>query len=508
MKQVYTILLALLLAAMSVASVAASGEVVSIGSATDVNDSVVTVQISLANAVDITGVSPTITYDPSVLQVQSMTANTSVVTMVSQGTNINNTIGKAKITLTTSVPGITVVDATPLADVTFHLIGGNGTHTDVEFVDTAMMLSDKDFNSFAPTTIENGSITIGEVSTDNIVINEFVANPSSGDDWVELYNPTGSDISLDGWTLNDSSSEIESLSGVINASGYRVFEVGSRLNQNDDTITLLNGATIVDEVTYGSQTDNAPVPDTGESAGRFPNGKDTDVDADDFQTFGSPTPGTANAVTTADTTPPNTEGHDPAPDATGVPIDTSITVHVLDDGDGVNISTIVMTVNGTVVTPDGITGAKDDYTIVYTPPEDFGYDQLVNVTIDAADLNETPNVMDTDEYSFTTESEPSGNGGSGSGGSGGDGTYPPGWGEGAPSPAATSAPEEAASPAPTKAPTVAPTKAPTKAPTVVATETTTTEMKTEGTPGFGAVLTVFAIAGLLVAAYLVMRRRE
>jgi len=98
------------------------------------------------------------------------------------------------------------------------------------------------------------------------------------------------------------------------------------------------------------------------------------------------------------------------------------------------------------------------------------------------------------------------------GGGGSGGTYPPGWGEGAPSPAATSASAAAPEPivAPTKAATPAQTKAPTKAPTVTATETTTTttEMKTEGTPGFGAVSTVFAIAGLLVAAYLVMRRRE
>jgi len=107
-----------------------------------------------------------------------------------------------------------------------------------------------------------------------------------------------------------------------------------------------------------------------------------------------------------------------------------------------------------------------------------------------------------------TKPAPSGNGGGGGGG--GDGTYPPGWGEEAPAPAATPAPTAAPEPtvAPAKAPTEAPTKAPTKAPTVAATEIETTELKTEGTPGFGAVLTVFAIAGLLVAAYLVMRRRE
>jgi len=100
------------------------------------------------------------------------------------------------------------------------------------------------------------------------------------------------------------------------------------------------------------------------------------------------------------------------------------------------------------------------------------------------------------------------NGGSSSGGGGGDGTYPPGWGE-TPTPTATSAPA-AAEPtvASTGAPTEAPTKAPTKTPTVAATEIATTKMKSEGIPGFGAVLTVFAIAGLLVATYLVMRRRE
>ena len=95
------------------------------------------------------------------------------------------------------------------------------------------------------------------------------------------------------------------------------------------------------------------------------------------------------------------------------------------------------------------------------------------------------------------------NGGSSSGG----GTYPPGWGE--PAPAATSAP--AAAPEPTVASAEASTEAQTAPPAEAETkemETETTEMKTEGTPGFGAVLTVFAIAGLLVATYLVMRRRE
>ncbi|NOQ34186.1 MAG: hypothetical protein GQ567_08365, partial [Methanosarcinales archaeon] len=124
----------------------------------------------------------------------------------------------------------------------------------------------------------------------------------------------------------------------------------------------------------------------------------------------------------------------------------------------------------------------------------------ISVTATSAGTIDVTVTKDTYEVATTTLAVTTPGGG---GGGGGSGTYPPGWGEEAPAPAATSAPEEAASSAPTKAPTVAPTKAPTTAATEIA-----TTKPTKGTPGFGAVLTVFAIAGLLVATYLVMRRRE
>ena len=100
-----------------------------------------------------------------------------------------------------------------------------------------------------------------------------------------------------------------------------------------------------------------------------------------------------------DTTPPYTTGHDPAKDAADVP-DTNIIVHVKDSGTGVDQNTIVMTVGGMEVTP-ARTGDKYDYTLTYDPLTDFDYGQVVDVTVDAADLNETPNVMTTDSYSFT-----------------------------------------------------------------------------------------------------------
>ena len=101
-----------------------------------------------------------------------------------------------------------------------------------------------------------------------------------------------------------------------------------------------------------------------------------------------------------DRTAPCTSGHTPANGATGVSIDTNIWVHVKDDGSGVNLSTIVMTVEDTIVTPT-ITGTSADYTLTYNPPTDFSYEQVVDVTIDASDL--AGNAMTTVTYSFTTK---------------------------------------------------------------------------------------------------------
>jgi hypothetical protein len=104
-----------------------------------------------------------------------------------------------------------------------------------------------------------------------------------------------------------------------------------------------------------------------------------------------------------DTTPPYATNRSPAPGATGVAINTSITLEVRDDGVGVDQSTITMTVNGSPVTPS-ISGSTGAYTISYNPPADFAYDQTVSVVVDASDLN--GNAMTTDAYSFTTGPAP------------------------------------------------------------------------------------------------------
>jgi len=101
----------------------------------------------------------------------------------------------------------------------------------------------------------------------------------------------------------------------------------------------------------------------------------------------------------AESVPPYTSGHSPAADATDVYPNTNIVVHVQDDDTGVDQSTIVMTVEGTTVSPT-ISGTPSDYTLTYDPLVDFSPGQVVDVTVEAQDRALTPNLVQ-DSYSFT-----------------------------------------------------------------------------------------------------------
>ncbi len=86
-----------------------------------------------------------------------------------------------------------------------------------------------------------------------------------------------------------------------------------------------------------------------------------------------------------DSTPPYTLGHLPLKDAVEVRVDTNIIVHIKDDGLGVDINSIEMTVNGQIVSPV-ISGTSSEYILTYDPSADFAIGQQVFVTIKASDL--------------------------------------------------------------------------------------------------------------------------
>lgn len=98
----------------------------------------------------------------------------------------------------------------------------------------------------------------------------------------------------------------------------------------------------------------------------------------------------AGPVRSTDQQPPVIDNLSPADRALDVPIDTNISFQVSDTGAGVDRAQLQTTVtaNGQPVnigTPR-ITGTPARYTVVYDPPQNFAYRDIVQVTVTAMDL--------------------------------------------------------------------------------------------------------------------------
>ncbi len=103
----------------------------------------------------------------------------------------------------------------------------------------------------------------------------------------------------------------------------------------------------------------------------------------------------------------------PEADAVQAPRNSLITLHVSDNGDGVDADTVTISVNGATVYSGNVPkydsatgvcrrmGSKADYTFAYQSDTEFGLDETVTVRVNAADLN--GNAMSEYVYSFETE---------------------------------------------------------------------------------------------------------
>ena len=112
-------------------------------------------------------------------------------------------------------------------------------------------------------------------SSSGVEINEIVANPATGNEWVELYNDSDSTVDISHWKIEDNSNfYIIPPNTEIPAHGYFVAEPGggSKLLNGGETVTLLKHNTggsfeTVDTKAY-------TLLDAGESFGRSPDGSD------------------------------------------------------------------------------------------------------------------------------------------------------------------------------------------------------------------------------------------
>ena len=88
----------------------------------------------------------------------------------------------------------------------------------------------------------------------DVVISEIMQNPSavydSAGEWLELYNPTGSDIDINGWTIKDNGSDSHVITNsgpfLIPAGGYLVLGVNADTTTNGGvTVAYAYGGSIV-----------------------------------------------------------------------------------------------------------------------------------------------------------------------------------------------------------------------------------------------------------------------
>jgi hypothetical protein len=151
---------------------------------------------------------------------------------------------------------------------------------------------------------DSGSNNRGAVYGD-VVINEFLSDPETGqEEWVELYNPGGGELSLDGWTIADGAGTETVLAGGFTEDNYYFYVIAKpkgALNNAGDTLVLYSDAhNLIDKIVYGKYGDqpdnNAPAPAKNESAALRIDGKKSLFDKDSFALTVSPTRGKPNII--------------------------------------------------------------------------------------------------------------------------------------------------------------------------------------------------------------------
>ncbi len=146
----------------------------------------------------------------------------------------------------------------PVLGVFFLFLGTTGSFfLDNEASTTNVLGAAETFSSPAPTPSATPSPTPTPL---NLVINEFMPQPTTGEfDWVEIYNPTDTPISLIGWTIDEGDQNPKLLDSFVSipAFGFVVYEHTNNawLDNAGETIDLIDPTNqVVDFQIYGGST--------------------------------------------------------------------------------------------------------------------------------------------------------------------------------------------------------------------------------------------------------------
>jgi hypothetical protein len=147
-----------------------------------------------------------------------------------------------------------------------------------------------------------------------LVINEFVSDPETGNEWVEFYNNSSEMINLTGWWVCDNrctattTNSCKSLGGEVLSGGWFLFNLNtaSYLNNGGDSVVLKNSTGNVDKIDYSG---NFLAASKGESVARLVDGVDTDS-ISDWAITTILTPGSANQFPAIDE-PEDPESEEP-----------------------------------------------------------------------------------------------------------------------------------------------------------------------------------------------------
>lgn len=142
------------------------------------------------------------------------------------------------------------------------------------------------------------------VATTGVLINEFEQNPlgeDAGNEWVELFNPTNQAVNVSGWVLiptrNRTHNATLQAGSIIAPLGYLIVQAPFQWLDNEWEIIVLKDAAgnTIDTTRNATDTYN-----DDRSWQRFPNGQDTNNDAD--WAFQPATEGVSNGVEPTTTT--------------------------------------------------------------------------------------------------------------------------------------------------------------------------------------------------------------